>query len=71
MKNISLNSFRLGQKLRMTKDGIAQRLGPRGRMDQGCTGKLLAIKPPLAVKVLRDGTKTPAWYHADFWEAAT
>lgn len=59
--------FKIGQRVSMTGEAIKQCLAPRGRQ-LPCLGIVTGIKPPLAVKVIRDGTKSANYYHIRFWK---
>lgn len=62
--------FRVGQRVEMTDEARRAGLVITWRGKTVTTGKVVAVSTEsrLGVKVLRDGLKTPGWYHSAFWK---
>lgn len=60
--------FRVGDRVRMTREGIRRLASPRARATTGVVTSLLPKSGGEHVQVLRDGLKMAVKYHASFWE---
>lgn len=70
---IAKHKFKIGQRVRMTKEALAQGLdGPRAKRSVGVVKGFLKSEPKIVhgklVTILRDGLKNTQIYHMDFWE---
>lgn len=72
---IASERFKIGQRVRMTKEALDRNLdGPIVKRSTGVvkrfpkTTRARVIDPRRLVSILRDGDSKPRQYAADFWE---
>lgn len=72
---IAAEKFKVGQRVRMTKEALDARLdGPLAKRSTGVvkrfpqTLKSGVVDPRFLVTILRDGDRATRIYHMNFWE---
>lgn len=62
--------FKKGDKVKLTADGVKQKVVRGPHKFEGVTGRVIGFSPRQndLVRVIRDDCKTPVSYHMKFWE---